>query len=169
MTQPDHLSTFLKLANIEFDALQEYCNSFSGLSHALSNSSSNQLDSQQNSLQRMKSFQSSSISYNDALMNYSETLEDLRTSHSKLKSYTTEVDASLHPVATKLYMDHIALSARCLQTCASSTHTVGFGPIHENGLIKNLKGDGNVDWHAVRVVSLASLRANIERIKSDLE
>ncbi len=64
---------------------------------------------------------------------------------------------------------HIELSSRALRTCASSD-TKGYGPLHENGILKNLTGathggEMDVDWHEARLVSLVSLRASIERLK----
>ena len=174
MNQPKDSSyrdRFLNFANDEFNALQNYANSFSELSHVVmgsSNTTTSSLDSS-HLLLHYPSFRSSDSDSNLTLQNYIECLETLRQSHSKLKTFVSSIDTSLDPTTFKLFSEHIELSTRVLLTCASSSSSKGFGPLHENGLLKNIRGDGYVDWHEVRMVSLNSLRASIERIKMHLD
>jgi hypothetical protein len=163
------IDQFLNLANDEFEALQNYANNFSRLSHVMESSQKSSLDTSESLLYHASPFMSSESQSNEELMNYMESLEDLRQSHFKLKHFVSSMNASFDPTAFQLFSDHIELSTRILQTCASSSCSKGFGPLHENGLLKNIRGDGRVDWHEVRVVSLTSLRASIERIKSYLD
>lgn len=163
------IDQFLNLANDEFDALENYANSFSRLSHVMENSQKSSLDTSESLYYPTATFMSIESQSNKALSNYMESLEELRQSHIKLKHFVSAMNASFDPTAFQLFSDHIELSTRVLQTCASSSSSKGFGPLHENGLLKNIRGDGRVDWHEVRVVSLTSLRASIERIKRYLD
>lgn len=174
MNQPKGSSSrdeFLILANDEFDALENYANAFSRLSHVVMESSQtdSSLDTLHPALVPYPSFRSTDSESNQALQNYSDCLETLRQIHSKLKHIISSIDASLDPTTFQLFSEHIELSTRVLQTCASSSSSKGFGPLHENGLLKNIRGDGYVDWHEVRIVSLNSLRASIERIKRHMD
>jgi hypothetical protein len=161
---------FLNVANDELNALQNYANSFSELSHVVMGSSNtpSSLDSS-HLLLHYPSFRSSDSESNSTLQNHIECLETLRQSHSKLKTFVSTIHTSLDPTTFKLFSEHIELSTRVLLTCASSSSSKGFGPLHENGLLKNIREDGYVDWHEVRMVSLNSLRASIERIKMHLD
>mmetsp|Transcript_17071 Transcript_17071/g.19744 ORF Transcript_17071/g.19744 Transcript_17071/m.19744 type:complete len:242 (+) Transcript_17071:28-753(+) len=120
-----------------------------------------------------------------ALLEYQNTLQLLRTKHMELvecydilsKHYDRQQrerhDQQENMIQIK---NHIQLSERVLKTCASSS-TVGYGPFHENGLLKNLGGGGigtspsdsedprNEDWHEIRIVALTSLKASITRIR----
>ena len=117
----------------------------------------------------------------DAMEEYYDALEALRTCHSLLTHFISEqsaLDKALEhdvsilekPVLSWM-MDHLDLSCRVLTTCSSSSTSIGFGPFYENGLLKDLNGNDdsmNKSWHQVRIVSLAALQSNITRIKRNL-
>jgi len=111
-----------------------------------------------------------------ALVDYMTTLRNLQLCHSKLvqcfqemtMNVNEEVKTNKNQTQSEILTRHIDVSKRALTTCASSTSR-GFGPLHENGLIKNLTGNGDDDWHEIRVVTLVSLRASITKVRKDLE
>ncbi len=193
------LTTFIALADTEYDALSEYCNSLSLLSHAIHEShkpksfnsnSTHDLSMGTTSSSRTHSVggYSATLTKNkeeQALLGYTRALRTLQKCHSKLiqckhsyyESTTTthdnEINADnkiLHEDIKHFIMKHLELSSRVLRTCASSD-TKGYGPLHENGILKNLTGaaahggEMDIDWHEARLVSLVSLRASIERLK----
>ena len=165
------------------DALSEYCYVLSTLSYAI-NSSEKPNDMNMN--MNMNSTKSGSGLHpslfipkqkkeESALMDYTIALGNLQVCHSKLvdclqaRSDDTATRTTDNiSLARTLLTQHIELSQRALTTCASS-NSKGYGPLHENGLLKNLTGDGEDDFHEVRVVTLAALRASIEKLKRDLE
>jgi hypothetical protein len=68
-------------------------------------------------------------------------------------------------------MDHINLSTRIITTCASSSTSAGFGPLYENGILRDLNGSDDImnqSWHHVRIISLATLQTNISKLRRNL-
>jgi len=180
---------FIELANREHDALTEYCNSLSTLSHALH--STNNARNNDNAV-------TDTFIYNDAphrstkneqveasLLNYIQALTNLQSCHGAIqekyhKSTTMTITTRTrtrtmnneHNISTfqrKLLFEHMELSRRVLTTCAS-TSSVGYGLLHENGLLKNLVGlKKDENWHEIRVVALVSYRASIQRLKREFD
>ena len=113
---------------------------------------------------------------------YYTALEDLRWCHSQLKLFVSQQGLKNYDTLVKnesliekpilaWMLDHLELSSRVIRTCASSSTSIGFGPFYENGLLKDLNGNDdciNQSWHQVRIVTLASLQANIHRIRRNL-
>ena len=166
------------------DALSEYCYVLSTLSYAINSS---QKPNDMNMNMNMNSTKSGLMLHpslfipkqkkeESALMDYNIALGNLQACHSKLvdclqarsDDTATRTTDNVLLLARTLLSQHVELSQRALTTCASS-NSKGYGPLHENGLLKNLTGDGEDDFHEVRVVTLAALRASIEKLKRDLE
>ena len=169
--------TFVELAEKEHDALSAYCNVLSSLSHAINHQKSKLLNHPSGSgLLDPLRFMPQERKEESALVDYMTTLRNLQLCHSKLvqcfqemtMNVNEEVKANQNQTQSEILTRHIDVSKRALTTCASSTSR-GFGPLHENGLIKNLTGNGDDDWHEIRVVTLVSLRASIAKVRKDLE
>lgn len=127
---------------------------------------------------------SSSSTLVDAMEEYYNALESLRNCHSKLIQYISQQQeiymmncehnnslesscVAKQPILGWM-IEHGDLSSRILKTCSSSSTSKGFGPFYENGILKDLNGKDdcmNQSWHHVRIVSLASLQANITNMK----
>lgn len=178
------IQNFIELANREHDALTEYCNSLSTLSNALD--STNNARNNDNAV-------TDTLIYNDvphrsskneqveaSLLNYIQALTNLQSCHRAIQenyhksttSTTTTRMNNEHNISNfrrKLLFEHMELSKRILTTCASSS-SVGYGPLHENGLLKNLMGlKKDENWHEIRVVALVSYRASIQRLKREFD
>ena len=97
-----------------------------------------------------------------ALGHYDTALEKVRFAHSKLISH---FEARRDLFADEMVKEHMDISGRVIKTCATSSSSKGFGPLHENGLMKDIAGSGEENWQEVRVVSLVALRASISRVK----
>lgn len=163
------MQEFIQLANREYNALTEYCNSLSILSHSLNstNKSGNVTDIPSHSSRTKKEVEASLINHMQALRNLQTCHHAILESyHHKIKNNFKEDDTSFR---RKLVFEHMELSKRVLTTCASSSSS-GYGPLHENGLLKNLTGvTKDVNWHEIRVVALVSLRASIQRLKREFQ
>jgi hypothetical protein len=157
---------FLELADKEHDALSTYCNALSSLSHAISNKKP-VLNSHFSPLDPINMIPMQSKE-ETALIEYMEALKNLQLCHSKIEQYLLETKETVTEHESKCLTEHVMLSKRALTTCASSA-SKGFGPLHENGLLKNLAGNGNDDWHEMRVVTLVSLRASISNLRNNIE
>ena len=124
----------------------------------------------------------------ESLMEYQMALENLQQIHSKiLKWYNSrciqeEQEEFNHEIIINEYITkHLELSKRVLKTCSSFMKN-GYGPLFENGMLKNIGGgDGNgknnigidsnsiEDWHEIRIVALTAYRGSIARLKQVLE
>mmetsp|Transcript_16039 Transcript_16039/g.24037 ORF Transcript_16039/g.24037 Transcript_16039/m.24037 type:complete len:207 (+) Transcript_16039:3-623(+) len=182
------ISSFIQIANSEHDALSDFCNSFTEMSYAMnqpkdssktSSTSVGMKDSESTLLDSSRFlFMKGNAKIDSSLMEYVKALKRLQLCHSELVKFI-EVDVGQSKSSAQSEEErprnaedfisrHVQLSSRVLRTCASSSTSKGYGPLHENGLLKNLIGmsvNGSVDKHELRIVSLVSLRASIERIK----
>ncbi|GFH48662.1 predicted protein [Chaetoceros tenuissimus] len=171
---------FIRLANEEHDALTDYCNSFAELSMQLSSNSINKTspvvqyeedDMYMNfqagiHLHDTKRVESQSQQY---VLQYIGKLEMLREVHASLIRKYNEL--KLQNMNEKILDElerHTKISTRVIASVASST-TKGLGPIHMNGMQRNVTGNGDQNLHELRMVSLVSLRASVEQVKSALE
>ncbi len=156
---------FVELAEKEHGALSTYCNSLSTLSHAIS-SKKPKINYDNSSQLDPISFIPQERKEESALMEYTASLRNLQLCHSKLTQCFQEIltNQDVNPTLLEAMKGHLELSERSLRTCASSTSR-GVGPLHENGLIKNLTGNGDEDWHEIRIVTLVALRASISKLK----
>ena len=168
---------FLKQANLEHDALSEYCNSLSTLSHRINETSQeNYLEANMESSNPLRVDPTlvaldmgNRRELESELIVHSRILRRLQVCHAKLIQICENMEKSSdNKLLSELFKKHIGLSHRILTTCAS-TNSRGYGPLHENGLLKNLTGNGDDDWHEIKVVALVSLRASIEKLKTELE
>ncbi len=208
------MSLFLALANEEYDALTRYCNSLSGVSHAVNAPVKKQQRQRrpqppsnqhgrfppQNSNATTRNcidpnvflpgpFAASAVSRSQeelqvsALMEYQDSLRNLQKIHSKLceccedimeRHGSNSTSSKNNESQITFISNHLDLSKRVLNTCSSSMKR-GYGPLYENGLLKNLGGGGGVDggnsggvedWHKIRIVALSSYRASISKLES---
>lgn len=170
---------FIKLANEEHDALTDYCNSFAELSMELSTNSINKKSPTQDEEDDMYMNFQAGIHLHDTereesqsqqyVLQYMGKLEILREVHASLIRKYNEL--KLQNMNEKILDElerHTKISTRAISSVASST-TKGLGPIHMNGMQRNVTGNGDQNLHELRIVSLVSLRASIEQIKSALE
>lgn len=170
---------FIKLANEEHDALTDYCNSFAELSMELSTNSINKKSPTQDEEDDMYMNFQAGIHLHDTereesqsqqyVLQYMGKLEILREVHASLIRKYNEL--KLQNMNEKILDElerHTKISTRAISSVASST-TKGLGPIQMNGMQRNVTGNGDQNLHELRIVSLVSLRASIEQIKSALE
>lgn len=170
---------FIKLANEEHDALTDYCNSFAELSMQLSSNSINKKSPVQDEEDDMYMNFQAGIHLHDTereesqsqqyVLQYMVKLEILREVHASLIRKYNEL--KLQNMNEKILDElerHTKISTRAIASVASST-TKGLGPIHMNGMQRNVTGNGDQNLHELRIVSLVSLRASIEQVKSALE
>jgi hypothetical protein len=215
-TSTSTLQPFLNLANQEYEALANYCNSLSHLTHAIHAPKQQQQQNKQQQRQRQRyrrprqsqskimdpnlflqqpsTSSSYSSSYSstrnlqlNALIEYQNTLQILQNIHSKLvqcqqKQTKKNMNNEGESEASIISLRHLELSTRILKTCSSSMK-YGYGPLYENGIIKNLAGsntgtsgtgndndsDSLEDWHEIRMVALTSYRGSIARLKLFIE
>lgn len=170
---------FIRLANEEHDALTDYCNSFAELSMQLSSNSINKKSSAQDENENMYMNFHAEIHLYDTergeaqsqqyVLHYMGKLENLREVHvSLIRKYNELKLQNMNEKILDELERHTNISTRAIASVASST-TKGFGPIHMNGMQRNVTGDGDQNLHELRIVSLVSLRASIEQVKSTLE
>jgi|EP00979_Chaetoceros_neogracilis_P003495 hypothetical protein len=178
---------FIKQANIEHDALSEYCNSLSTLSHRIGTSQETHPEVETMAgnpshnphmnasrtdpalMIHMEMPMEEQNEIESELIEHTRTLRHLQTCHSKLiQTRDTMEKSSDNKLQDEMCEKHVRLSQRVLASCAS-TNSRGYGPLYENGLLKNLIGNGDDDWHEIRLVSLVALRASIEKMKIELE
>ena len=170
---------FIRLANEEHDALTDYCNSFAELSMQLSSNPINKKSSAQDENDNMYiNFHEEFHLYDTArgeaqshqyVLQYMGKLETLREVHvSLIRKYNELKLQNMNEKILDELERHTKISTRAIASVASST-TKGFGPIHMNGMQRNVTGDGDQNLHELRIVSLVSLRASIEQVKSTLE
>ena len=174
---------FIKQANSEHDALSEYCNSLSTLSHSINssqekhpeeeimlgnpNASRKDRGSARQMQMQMQTNERSEVE--TELIEHTRILLTLQTCHARLIQTCDELEKSSDSkLQDEMCRKHVGLSHRVLASCAS-TNSRGYGPLYQNGLLKNLTGNGDDDWHEIRVVALVSLRASIERMKIEFE
>jgi len=180
------LTLYLSYANDEYELLSEYCNNLSRLSIALTSEHNNTLvhassNGKAAEIPRRRALVSEITELpcrtggETSLIAHYDTLNELRAAHSMLvqwvESYsTTEI---LHDQSGgdfsedtdyKLASEHLQLSERMLRTCACSSTSAGFGPLFENGMMKNLVGTSAENWHEVRIVALVALRGSIAKM-----
>ena len=162
------LLSFIKIANDEHDALSEYCNALSLLSREINKSQPPEIS--QLSAEDPMHFIPQENEVESALVHYTSCLKNLKLRHSNLVKSLREMESQQNESESlpEVFAEHVELSGRVLTTCASSASR-GFGALYENGLLKNLSGAGNDDWHEIRIVSLVSLRASIEIVKNKIE
>jgi hypothetical protein len=169
------IQNFIQLANREHDALTEYCNSLSTLSHSLNSTmNTNSTVTDTTTFYRDIPPRRSKNEVEVSLRNHMQALKNLQTCHYEiLESYHKIMNNGLkepehdNSIPRRRLVEHMELSKRVLTTCASSSSS-GYGPLHENGLLKNLTGSSkDENWHEIRVVALVSLRASIQRLKRD--
>ena len=208
----------LKLANAEHDALTEYCNVISALSHAVNSSPQKQPEGSKSKSTHLNisinpaggkggrgrapmimipSTATAAAAEEDkassALADYMTALQHLKRCHAKLRrgiegmmamenqSQDSNTNTNTNTSAKKkipaaahwsIFRRHLEVSRRALRTCASSSST-GFGPLHRNGLLRNLVGNGygygDDEWHEIRVVTLVSLRASIRELSRTID
>jgi hypothetical protein len=117
----------------------------------------------------------------ESMEEYYDAIDSLRTCHAQLVQFISEQELWYNQKQVEEHIqqqpilgwmkDHCELSGRVLTTCASSSTSRGFGPFYENGLLKDLNGKDdsmNQSWHQVRILSLATLQANITKIRKNL-
>jgi len=180
------LTLYLSYANDEYELLSDYCNNLSRLSIALTSEDNNTLvhassNGKAAEIPRRRALVSEITELpcrtggETSLIAHYDTLNELRAAHSMLvqwvESYsTTEIlhDQSggdfSEDMDYKLASEHLQLSERMLRTCACSSTSAGFGPLFENGMMKNLVGTSAENWHEVRIVALVALRGSIAKM-----
>lgn len=179
------LTSFLSYANDEYELLSDYCNSLSRLSLALASERNNAIGNAAlfgdlDEIPRQRNFSEiieipSMSGGETSLISHYDTLNELRVAHSRMiksiESYSTENshDQSdsdiIEHMDYKLASEHLLLSERVLRTCACSSPSEGFGPLFENGIMKNLVGTSAENWHEIRIVALVALRGSLAKIK----
>jgi len=177
--QLERIDAFLKTAHDEFVSLSVYCNALSSLSHIISDnilSTSNSIKPKTGAMRYQSAYslsRSNDHGVENATTKYYDALEKLRLLHRELTNIGFEDSANgvsrrqeRYHVLNEMKINHLNLSTRVLHTCCSSS-AVGFGPFHQNGILKNLIGgnDGDEEWHRIRIVALSSMRSSISRFE----
>ena len=183
------LELFLGYANDEYEKLSQYCNNLSNLSGlnkiSSQHSSTSSIEATDSTLLNRKVRDISRSQYlthaisispltneETTFVKYYDALNELREAHSKLVKWSessqiqheSNSESLKDTESFKLASEHLQLSGRVLRTCACSSESKGYGPLFENGMVKNLAGTVE-DWHEIRIVALVALRGSISKIK----